>query len=1101
MAASLGTLTLDLVARISSFTDPLRQAEQQSRTSTTAIERHAQNTTASLKSMAAASLGFLSVGALFGAYVQNTQDAENEQAQLAATLKSTGFAAKFSQDQLNDMSGAMSAMSTLSGGEITQAQTTLLAFTGIVGNEFPRALQAAIDMATRTGTSVVSAAETIGRALDIPSQGLTALSKQGFRFTEDQKVLAQQLEATGRTAEAQAIILNALEDSYGGAAEAARDTFSGALVAAKNAANDLLTGDGSLELAKDVLKGVTDALARPEARQALEALTVAAVGYAIVMAGRVVASNVAASISFIAAQREVIRYNAALAAMAGMSTRAAAAQTLLGTATRGVGAVLGVFGGPLGLAATIGISAAAYLLLRDNSSAADRALESSAKYADITTQSFNNLKNAQQDVIKSDLKEAFNAQGAELDRLANNYASLTDELIFYAKQQGLGSKYAGDFIEIQKGVRNGTIAYADALDRLNSMEFLTTAQKKQALDAIDAYNKQYGAVVQTGNSLDAVGLKYTVAGSAAQNAASGIAASGNAAAVAAGQVDGLSKSMQDYIDKTEKGIFNNKVYLRLRELGQSPAMAQGLTEAVSANDGKPISVEQARLVKESIALNEAVTASKAKVATASKAAAKGESEAQKAAKKALADQNALLEKQTNLRKQISTMYAPALEQNRFSYADAKNDILGAGFDTKDQEKYLGLAKQFYQRIDDEYLKSLNLELMEFTATEQRKLDVAYGFDKKILANRTDLLDTEKEARKEALDAAYNYQSQQIDLQNRKEILAVQEGYISQSEFVRQRYALEREEITKTIGKSDELKQKLIEASLFKESLERQAARNALGSAQTNAAIGKYQRDDPNGYAQFDLQNQYEDASGSLFNTYGDAKDAINNDPALEQKEKERALLDAHQQYLDAKAAMDEEYGERAANLQRAQNELALASGADLFGSLTDIAAKTLGEQNSIYHAMFAIEKGFAIAKSVMAIQTAMASAAMSLPFPANLGAMASVAASVAGIVSTIQSVSMVGQAHDGIMEVPDSGTWNLQRGERVLPQKTAAHLDRTLEQVKSKNQNAVSQAPVNLNPNFVIVDERENLADYLFSPDGTKAFVKFFKRNRSALGI
>jgi len=35
-------------------------------------------------------------------------------------------------------------------------------------------------------------------------------------------------------------------------------------------------------------------------------------------------------------------------------------------------------------------------------------------------------------------------------------------------------------------------------------------------------------------------------------------------------------------------------------------------------------------------------------------------------------------------------------------------------------------------------------------------------------------------------------------------------------------------------------------------------------------------------------------------------------------------------------------------------------------------------------------------------------------------------------------------------------------------------------------------------PKFVIVDERESLGDYLFSPDGTKAFVKFFK-NKSLI--
>ncbi|WP_180115100.1 hypothetical protein [Acinetobacter sp. YH12140] len=36
-------------------------------------------------------------------------------------------------------------------------------------------------------------------------------------------------------------------------------------------------------------------------------------------------------------------------------------------------------------------------------------------------------------------------------------------------------------------------------------------------------------------------------------------------------------------------------------------------------------------------------------------------------------------------------------------------------------------------------------------------------------------------------------------------------------------------------------------------------------------------------------------------------------------------------------------------------------------------------------------------------------------------------------------------------------------------------------------------------PKFVLVDERESLSDYLFSPDGTKAFVKFFKKNRPDL--
>ena len=168
---------------------------------------------------------FGAVVGLFAKIAAETADAQAEQAQLAAVLRSTGEAAGWSRDQLNKMADDLSGKSTFAAGEITNAQTRLLSYTGIVGLQFPKAMQAVIDMASRMGMSVEQSAETIGRALDIPSQGLTALTKQGFRFTEAQKELVKQLEDTGRTAEAQDIILKALESSYGGAAEAARNTM------------------------------------------------------------------------------------------------------------------------------------------------------------------------------------------------------------------------------------------------------------------------------------------------------------------------------------------------------------------------------------------------------------------------------------------------------------------------------------------------------------------------------------------------------------------------------------------------------------------------------------------------------------------------------------------------------------------------------------------------------------------------------------------------------------------------------------------------------------------------------------------------------------
>jgi hypothetical protein len=274
MSRSLGVLTLDLVARVGGFTGAMdkagRSAEQNAKRMEAAAKKSREEWVRFGK-VAGAAIAGLATG-VFVKFIAETRAAEQEQAQLAAVLQSTGEAAGFSQGTLNEMADTLEAISTFSAGDITEAQTALLAFTGIVGDEFPRALQAATDMATRTGTSVVQAAETIGRALDVPSKGMAALSKQGFRFTEDQKKVVAQLEATGRSAEAQGIILEALESTYGGAAEAARDTFGGALTALSNTIDYLLTGeDGSLASATEAINKFNETLRDPSTKEAVDA--------------------------------------------------------------------------------------------------------------------------------------------------------------------------------------------------------------------------------------------------------------------------------------------------------------------------------------------------------------------------------------------------------------------------------------------------------------------------------------------------------------------------------------------------------------------------------------------------------------------------------------------------------------------------------------------------------------------------------------------------------------------------------------------------------------------------------------------------------------
>jgi len=279
---SLGTLTLDLIAKIGGFTAPMDQAARKSKKAAKDIEDSGKKAGSAWKSLAGivgGAIAGISVGAVFSRMITETKNASAEQAQLAAVLKSTGQAAGYSQSQLNGMADAMEDVTSVSAGDITNAQIALLAFTGIVGEQLPRALQAAADMSARTGMDIRSSAETIGRALDVPSKGMAALSRQGFRFSDAQKEVIKQLEATGRTAEAQGIILNALEETYGGAAVAARGTLGGAFEALNNTIDNLLTDDSGLPGVVSAVEDLNTLLGDEGVKEGLSNFTGGLIGF------------------------------------------------------------------------------------------------------------------------------------------------------------------------------------------------------------------------------------------------------------------------------------------------------------------------------------------------------------------------------------------------------------------------------------------------------------------------------------------------------------------------------------------------------------------------------------------------------------------------------------------------------------------------------------------------------------------------------------------------------------------------------------------------------------------------------------------------------
>ncbi|MFM3283578.1 phage tail length tape measure family protein [Klebsiella quasivariicola] len=100
-------------------------------------------------------------------------------------------------------------------------------------------------------------------------------------------------------------------------------------------------------------------------------------------------------------------------------------------------------------------------------------------------------------------------------------------------------------------------------------------------------------------------------------------------------------------------------------------------------------------------------------------------------------------------------------------------------------------------------------------------------------------------------------------------------------------------------------------------------------------------------------------------------------------------------------------------IEAQKNTIISAATQSLFDSTAEIMRTGFGEQSAIYKVAFAASKAFAIADSMVKIQQAIASGAVSAPYPANIIAMASIAAQTASIVSNIQAVSGVGFASGG----------------------------------------------------------------------------------------
>ncbi len=197
------------------------------------------------RNFAAAGVVIAGAFTMIGKSVMDAAESQKVFAQTEAVLKSTGTTANGTAVQIAALASALQKSTAFNDEAILSGANLLLTFKNIqnqagAGNDiFDQTAQAMLDVARAMGTSASGEAIRLGKALNDPVKGISALTRVGIQFTEQQKAQIKALAQSGDLMGAQKIILAELQSQFGGSAAAYAQTFTGQLESMNNQLNDL----------------------------------------------------------------------------------------------------------------------------------------------------------------------------------------------------------------------------------------------------------------------------------------------------------------------------------------------------------------------------------------------------------------------------------------------------------------------------------------------------------------------------------------------------------------------------------------------------------------------------------------------------------------------------------------------------------------------------------------------------------------------------------------------------------------------------------------------------------------------------------------------
>ena len=214
---------------------------------------------------AKAVLGVASLTAAMWKFAKYSVQAFNEQEaaniKLQNSLRNTGAAIGVNYDELVKYAQELQHVNGFADEATMNAMSTLTTFRSVQGDVFKATIKAAQDMAAFMGTDLNTAVMQLGKALEAPEVGLTMLRRSGVVFTREMTENIRNLVKEGKLYEAQLLILNEVNERFGGSAERQANTVAGAWSRVGLAFNDLAEHIGSANNAtKNLATSLEDAL-------------------------------------------------------------------------------------------------------------------------------------------------------------------------------------------------------------------------------------------------------------------------------------------------------------------------------------------------------------------------------------------------------------------------------------------------------------------------------------------------------------------------------------------------------------------------------------------------------------------------------------------------------------------------------------------------------------------------------------------------------------------------------------------------------------------------------------------------------------------------